>query len=113
MVTPERSSRERLVELAKALDDHDRRHAPPAARVVRQPEHSVELGPKTTIALRALRWAARVYWVLWLALALIVSPPRDLGGLIVIPFSAIVCWLGYQWHKILLVWAVRKVAARR
>jgi hypothetical protein len=107
------SSEEKLHDLAKALDGLERKIAPPVPPIKPQRPPKTELGPKTRLAVQIMAWGFRVFWGLWIVLALIVTPPRQISDLIVVPFSALVCWLIFQCDKVILVTAVRKFSGSR
>ncbi|MBL0968440.1 MAG: hypothetical protein IBJ02_04955 [Brevundimonas sp.] len=107
------SSDEKLRELATAIDRLDQQVAPPVlpARAERPPK--AELGPRTRLSIQIMTWFFRLFWGLWILLFLIVAPPQQISDLIVVPFSALVCWLIFQFHKAILVAAARKMSASR
>ncbi|MGV3579396.1 hypothetical protein [Brevundimonas sp.] len=110
-----RPSDEKHDALSKALDGFERKVTPPASEpwpALRQ-RSNVELGPKTQLALRLMAWIFGIFWALWVILALIVTPPRQISDLGAIPFSALVCWLLFQFHKTILVASVRKRSGPR
>ena len=103
-------SEEKLEELTKALDGFEREVTPttPERWPALRQRSKVELGPKTQLALRSMAWAFRLFWVLWVILALTATPPRQITDLSAIPFSALVCWLLFQFHKTILIAAIGK-----
>lgn len=113
MVRPLQSSEEKLHDLGKALDELDRKNAPPAAPMVSKPKPRIELGSKTKLALQIMGWGFGLFWLLWLALALIVSPPDQISDLVVVPFSAFLCWLIFQFHRLILISIVHKASGSR
>jgi len=117
MSRPHGSSEEKLRELATALDALERKNVPPAAPVMPPPKPpQVELGPKTKLAIRIMAWGFGIYWILWIllvALLLIESPRRQISDLFVVPFSALVCWLIFHFHRMILIGVVRKVSSSR
>lgn len=108
-----RSSEEKLHDLAKAIDGLERKTAapPPPIKTKRLPK--TELGAKTKLAVQIMAWGFRLFWGLWIVLALMVTPPRQISDLIVVPFSVIVCWLIFQFHKAIVVAAARKISGSR
>lgn len=113
MSKPPQSTEEKLQELAKTLDGRERKAAPPTTAVAPKPKPKTELGPKTKLAVRIMAWGFGMFWILWLAIALLVSPPRHLTDLLAIPFSALVLWLIFQGHRMILIAAVRKASGLR
>jgi hypothetical protein len=107
------SSEEKLRDLANAIDGLERKTAPPPPPVKTERLPKTELGPKTKLAVQIMAWGFRVFWGLWIVLALIVTPPRQISDLFVVPFSAFVCWLIFQFDKAILVAAVRKISGSR
>lgn len=112
MRTPPPSSEDKLQELDRALDGLERQKVPPAS-VLLKSNPPVEIGPKTKLAMRIMAWGLGLFWVFWLALALVVSPPRQIADLLVVPFSAFVCWLLFQGYRLILVSVVRKMPGNR
>lgn len=107
------SSEEKLHDLAKAIDGLERKTAPPVSPVKTKRLPKTELGPKTKLAVQIMAWGFRLFWGLWIVLALMVTPPRQISDLIVVPFSGFICWLIFQFHKAILVAAARKISGSR
>ncbi|MBC1182426.1 hypothetical protein HF680_07145 [Brevundimonas sp. WCHBH090558] len=107
------SSQERLRELAKAIDGLERESAltPVSDKPKKLPEP--ELGPKTKFTVKILTWFFRVYWVVWITVTLTVDPPLQLEKWLYVPFSALVCWLIFQFHKAVIVAAAKKISSSR
>ena len=98
-----KSSEEKLQELAKAIDGMERGTAPLAPAVKIEPLPKTELGPKTKLAVRIMAWGFSLFWGLWIVFYLIVAPPRQISDVIVVPFSAFLCWVGFQFHKAIVI----------
>lgn len=107
------SSEEKLHDLANAIDGLERKAAPPVPPIKTKRLAKTELGPKTKLAVWIMAWGFRLFWGLWIVLAMLVTPPRQISDLIVVPFSAFVCWLIFQGHKAILVAVVRKISGTR
>ena len=107
------SSEEKLHDLAKALDGLERKTALPAPPVNPKRLPKTELGPKMGLAVQIMAWGFRLFWGLWIVLALMVTPPRQISDLIVVPFSAFVCWLIFQFYKAILVAVAQKISGSR
>lgn len=71
-----------------------------------------EIGPKTRLTLRIMRWAVTIFWLLWLLLAWFNAQPHSIVDVIIIPFSAAIVWAWYQFQKAILIWSVQKGSAR-
>lgn len=106
------SSEEKLHELAEALDGLERKNPPAAAPVAPKPVPHLELGPKTKLAVRVMAWGFGLFWILWLALALIVTPPDQIS-LVAVPISAFIIWLIFQFHRMILIGVVRRTSGDR
>ena len=113
MIKRSQSTEEQLKELAETLDGLERKAAPPTTSILPKTEPKVAAGPKTKLAVRIMAWGFGLFWILWLAIALLVTPPQQMTDLLVIPFSALVVWLIFQSHRWLLMAAVRKASGRR
>ncbi|MFK4059153.1 hypothetical protein [Brevundimonas sp. NPDC046655] len=113
MSRPPQSSEEKLQELAKALDQLERKNAPPASPIAPTPKPQIELGPKTKLTVRIMAWGFGIFWILWVILALIVTPPRQISDLVAVPISAFICWLIFQFHRMILIGVVRKTSGNR
>lgn len=113
MTDASQSSEARLRDLAKAIDGLERETAPAPPPGKPQKLPKTELGPKTKATVRILTWFFRVYWVVWLTFSLTVDPPRQLQNLLYVPFSALVCWLIFQFHKAIIVAAAQKISSSR
>ena len=107
------SSDEKLRDLAKAIDGLERNTTPPALPVKTIGLPSPELGTKTRLAVQVMAWGFRVSWGIWVLFAFILSPLRQISDLIVVPISALLCWVIFQGHKLMLVAAARKISRYR
>ncbi len=94
---------EELRELAEAINSLERRTTPPPPPPKRKPLPTPELGSTTEFVVWLLAWGFRLFWLAWIVFALVVTPPRQISDWIVVPFSGLVCWLIFQFHKMIVV----------
>lgn len=107
------SSDEKLRDLAKAIDGLERKATPPALPVKTRGFPSPELGKKTRLAVQIMAWGFRLSWGIWILFAFILSPVRQISDLVVVPISALLFWVIFQGHKLMLVAAARKISRHR
>ena len=108
MTDPNKSTEDRLGNLQAALEARSPKPEASVAKPISKPA-PVAVGPKTRLTLKMLRWALRLFWAGWVVLAIAYDPSVPLLEMAaVIVFSAVVCWLLYQFYKALLLWPVRK-----
>jgi hypothetical protein len=113
MTTPPESADERLMALQRSLEAIEAKRQAPPPRPIISPKPKIAVGPKTRLALQFLAWGVSLFWLFWVGLFCLVSPPKTVTDLLVLPFSAVICWAIYQWHKHILIWVVRKASGRR
>jgi len=108
------SSEERMKKLAKALREAEHRIISPTPSPPVAPERHApaQLGPKTRLTIKVMVWCFRLFWLVWIALVLVTSPPRQISDLFVAPLSAFVCWLIFQFHKAIIVGAAGRLSRR-
>lgn len=107
------SSEARLRDLTNVIEGLERKTAPIPPPRKRQGVSEPELGTKTKFAVKVLVWFFRVYWVVWLTISLTVDPPLQLQGWLYVPFSALVCWLLFQFHKAITVAVAQRISKSR
>lgn len=113
MNKPPQTTDERLEELAQTLDGLERKGAPMTTPAPLRAKPKTVTGPKTKLAVQIMAWGFGLFWMLWVAVVLLVDPPRQITDLLVIPFSALVVWLIFRGHRWLLIAAIRKASGRR
>jgi hypothetical protein len=110
MNKPPQTTEERLQELAHTLDGFETEGAPMTTPAPPKSKPEIVTGPKTKLAVLIMAWGFGLFWVLWVAIALLARPLQQITDLLVIPFSALVVWLIFQGHRWMLIAAVRKTS---
>ena len=103
MSEPSPNREEELRDLAEAINSLERRTAPPPPPAKKKRLPTPELGPTTEFIVWVMAWGFRLFWLAWIISALVVSPPRQMSDWVLIPFSGFVCWLVFQFHKMIVV----------
>lgn len=107
------TTQQKLDQHSEALDNHERQKRAAPLRIRSTPPAPPAGGPGIRAALRTMRWGLWLFWALWLLLVWFTQQPhstRDL--LLALFFSGAVLWLWYQFHKAILIWAVKKLSPR-
>jgi hypothetical protein len=103
MSKPSHNHEDDLRDLAEAINSLERRTTPPPLPAKRKRLGNPERDLNPEFAIWLLAWVFRLFWLVWIIFALVVTPPRQISDWIVVPFSGVVCWLIFQFHKAIVV----------
>ena len=96
-------------ELARRVDKPKRRDVPSKPDVP-----AFVPGLRTQLTLRAMRWFLILFWLAWGALVMFVHTPPTLLELVgAIAGATAICCAWYQFHKVLIIAAIRRVDRSR